>query len=148
MGGNNDKKRIRIHIEIMHQSDLNNKKLHIIPITQSSSYILGRSKKMADIILNDPGVSGTHLEISFTNNQLWIRDLNTKNGTRVNALNILRKNLERGDMITIGMHILTIKRIERIFEIDTPTHLFLLGGQLEEQKKDSTISQIVSRLIS
>ncbi|MEO7752290.1 MAG: DUF3662 and FHA domain-containing protein [Terracoccus sp.] len=66
---------------------------------------LGRDD-VADIVVDDPGVSRRHSEIRVTNDGphlvTSIRDLGSTNGTFVNGDRISSQRLEDGDRITIG----------------------------------------------
>ncbi len=66
---------------------------------------LGRDE-IADIVVDDPGVSRRHSEIRVTNDGphlvTSIRDLGSTNGTFVNGDRISSQRLEDGDRVTIG----------------------------------------------
>ena len=67
--------------------------------------VLGRDD-VADIILDDPGISRRHSEIRVTNDGphlvASIRDLDSTNGTFVNGERITSQRLEDGDRVTVG----------------------------------------------
>jgi hypothetical protein len=67
--------------------------------------VLGRDD-VADIILDDPGISRRHSEIRVTNDGphlvASIRDLGSTNGTFVNSERISSQRLSDGDRITVG----------------------------------------------
>ena len=69
-----------------------------------SPLILGR-RESCDVCLQFPNVSGKHCEMLFKDG-LWIlRDLDSKNGTKVNGMRLdsgARKVVHTGDVITIG----------------------------------------------
>jgi hypothetical protein len=67
--------------------------------------VLGRDD-VADIVLDDPGISRRHSEIRVTNDGphlvASIRDLGSTNGTFVNSERISSQRLSDGDRITVG----------------------------------------------
>ncbi|MBP6217246.1 MAG: FHA domain-containing protein [Oligoflexales bacterium] len=62
--------------------------------------IIGREK--GDIIIDDLEVSSTHCQIQYVDQSYFILDMNSTNGTFVNAKKILRHKLESDDRISIG----------------------------------------------
>ncbi|HEY7987683.1 MAG TPA: DUF3662 and FHA domain-containing protein, partial [Lapillicoccus sp.] len=67
--------------------------------------VIGRDE-LADVVLDDPGISRRHCEIRVTNDGphlvTSIRDLGSTNGTFVNGERITSTRLDEGDEITIG----------------------------------------------
>jgi hypothetical protein len=63
--------------------------------------VIGR---LADctIPINDPSASRRHAQISVENGAVFVTDLNSTNGTKVNGRRIERQRLASGDLITIG----------------------------------------------
>jgi uncharacterized membrane protein YhaH (DUF805 family) len=49
------------------------------------SYIVGRNREVCDFAIDDPGVSRKHAEIVVNSSGVFIRDLGSSNGTRVNG---------------------------------------------------------------
>lgn len=74
--------------------------------------ILGRDD-VADIILDDPGISRRHSELRVTTDGprfvTTIRDLGSTNGTYVNGERITSEHLEDGDRITVGRTSITFR---------------------------------------
>ena len=74
--------------------------------------ILGRDD-VADIILDDPGISRRHSELRVTTDGprfvTTIRDLGSTNGTFVNGERITSEHLEDGDRITVGRTSITFR---------------------------------------
>jgi dipeptidyl aminopeptidase/acylaminoacyl peptidase len=57
-----------------------------------------------DIIIGDPATSGRHCRIEVRAGAYWISDLGSTNGTLVNGEPIIDKQLEHGDVISIGQN--------------------------------------------
>jgi hypothetical protein len=57
-----------------------------------------------DIVIGDPATSGRHCRIEVRNGAYWISDLGSTNGTLVNGEPIIDKQLEHGDVISIGQN--------------------------------------------
>jgi pSer/pThr/pTyr-binding forkhead associated (FHA) protein len=64
---------------------------------------LGRSPDN-DVILRDPATSGHHARLERRDDQFWIVDLGSTNGTLVNGEPIQEKQLKHGDRLTIGQN--------------------------------------------
>ena len=63
--------------------------------------LVGRSRK-CDILLDDCLVSRSHALFQFRENQLYLKDLTSRNGTYVNQERIEEQVLRPGDQIKIG----------------------------------------------
>jgi Protein of unknown function (DUF3662)/FHA domain len=74
--------------------------------------ILGRDD-VADIILDDPGISRRHSELRVTTDGphfvTTIRDLGSTNGTFVNGERVTSEHLEDGDRVTVGRTSITFR---------------------------------------
>ena len=67
--------------------------------------IIGSMAERADCCINLPGISRTHAKIIRENNQYYVKDLNSTNGTRVNDVVLASYQLvpiNRNDTITVG----------------------------------------------
>ncbi len=64
--------------------------------------ILGRKKGLCDIIIEHNSISKLHCVITKTDGLLFIRDLGSTNGTKVNNQRILRGALLPGDEIAFA----------------------------------------------
>jgi hypothetical protein len=72
---------------------------------KKSGYLLGKSKKMADICLNSEAVSRMHARLSWERDTYCLFDLRSKNGTYLNEEALLAeegKYLKDGDQITMA----------------------------------------------
>src|SRR5260370_1885601 len=94
-----------------------------IPLTRTPM-VLGR-RESCDIYLPFPSISGRHCELNFKNGYWVIRDLDSKNGMKVNGDKVEpggKKALFPGDTITIAKRQYTIQyvladRMSRIEEM-------------------------------
>lgn len=69
------------------------------------SFVVGRSKENCDLQIapEDRYMSGKHLRFIKGRDGVYVEDLQTKNGTRVNGKRILsRTRIRRGDVIRMG----------------------------------------------
>ncbi|KIG12241.1 GGDEF/FHA domain protein [Enhygromyxa salina] len=71
------------------------------------NWVAGRSND-ADLILADDTVSRKHARIYEARGTLWLRDLGSRNGTRVNGREVSHHRLRPGDRITIGASLLRV----------------------------------------
>lgn len=71
------------------------------------SWVAGRSQD-ADLVLSDDTVSRKHARIYQSRGNLWLRDLGSRNGTRVNGRTVSHHRLRPGDRITIGASLMRV----------------------------------------
>jgi serine/threonine-protein kinase len=62
-----------------------------------------------DICLNDPAVSLVHCQIYIRNNQAFIKDLGSTNGSKLNGERIVNSDLHDGDGLMIGQNKIRIE---------------------------------------
>src|SRR6202041_1870447 len=77
------------------------------PIATDKQIIVGRSSDL-DMVLVEDMVSRKHARIAMQNDQIWIEDLGSTNGTFVNGEKIKRARLKEGDRVLIGTSILKL----------------------------------------
>jgi pSer/pThr/pTyr-binding forkhead associated (FHA) protein len=83
-----------------------------IELADPDSYIMGRDQK-ADIVLNHPAVSRTHVQFTPKKGKWMIKDLGTANGTQLNGKTLSKEEqLTEGDQIDIGEYSFNISKIE------------------------------------
>src|SRR5215472_14466538 len=70
------------------------------PIVPEKQIIVGRSSDL-DMVLVEDMVSRKHARIAMQNDQIWIEDLGSTNGTFVNGEKIKRARLKEGDRVLI-----------------------------------------------
>ena len=81
----------------------------LIAQLDNASYILGKKKGEADIILEDASVSRMHARVIKELEGFYLEDLNSTNGTYKNGLRMQpyeKRKLEEGDEIKLGKVIL------------------------------------------
>ena len=81
--------------------------------------VLGRHPD-CDIVIDHPAVSGRHMLFRLVNRTVYVEDLASTNGTRVNGVTVAHQVVHHLDMIEVGRHKL------HYFD-DT-----LLGGQVKD----------------
>ncbi len=64
--------------------------------------VVGRNRKLCDICLKRSGVSKLHCVIVQTEDLLFVRELGSTNGTRVNGKRVMEKPLRPGDTLAFG----------------------------------------------
>jgi hypothetical protein len=77
------------------------------PIVAEKQIIVGRSSDL-DMVLVEDMVSRKHARIAMQQDQIWIEDLGSTNGTFVNGEKIKRARLKEGDRVLIGTSILKV----------------------------------------
>jgi len=77
------------------------------PIVNDKPIIVGRSSDL-DMVLVEDMVSRKHARIQMQQDQIWIEDLGSTNGTFVNGEKIKRARLKEGDRVLIGTSILKV----------------------------------------
>lgn len=82
------------------EGELRDKAPWIIPL--NNNFSIGR-KEESDLILSSATISRSHANLSIINNELYVRDLNSSNGTFVNGARIKERTLLRhGDLLKMG----------------------------------------------
>lgn len=77
------------------------------PLGDSMEILVGRSSDL-DMVLVEDMVSRKHARITMQQDQIWIEDLGSTNGTFVNGEKIKRARLKEGDRVLIGTSILKV----------------------------------------
>jgi hypothetical protein len=77
------------------------------PIVPDKQILVGRSSDL-DMVLVEDMVSRKHARIAMQQDQIWIEDLGSTNGTFVNGEKIKRARLKEGDRVLIGTSILKL----------------------------------------
>src|ERR1700728_4867643 len=77
------------------------------PIVPDKQIVVGRSSDL-DMVLVEDMVSRKHGRIAMQQDQIWIEDLGSTNGTFVNGEKIKRARLKEGDRVLIVTSILKL----------------------------------------
>ena len=88
------------------------------PIVNDKPIIVGRSSDL-DMVLVEDMVSRKHARITMQQDQIWIEDLGSTNGSFVNGEKIKRARLKEGDRVLIGTSILKVIAGEGAARTDT-----------------------------
>lgn len=73
------------------------------PITLHSAItVVGRSSKLCDLVVDQNSISKQHCVLVKTDGLLYLRDLGSTNGTRVNGQRVIRGALLPGDKLSFS----------------------------------------------
>ena len=72
--------------------------------------LIGR-RESCDIILRFNNVSAHHCQLQLEGGYWFVRDLNSRNGTKVNTQRVTRKRLDPGDVLVVAKHKYEMKYI-------------------------------------
>ena len=73
-----------------------------IPL-QKTKVLVGR-RESCDIVVRFPNVSAHHCQLTIVSGYWFVKDLNSRNGTKVNGTRITRKRVNPGDKISVAKH--------------------------------------------
>jgi hypothetical protein len=65
--------------------------------------LVGR-RESCDIVLRFANVSAHHCQLIVNGGYWYVKDLNSKNGTKVNGTRVTEKRLDPGDVIAVAKH--------------------------------------------
>jgi len=58
-------------------------------LQHSGQILIGRDSQICELVIADPTVSRQHARLTTRNNSLWIEDLKSSNGTRINGRRVI-----------------------------------------------------------
>jgi hypothetical protein len=73
-----------------------------IPLLKKS-LLVGR-RESCDIVLRFSNVSAHHCQLTVTAGYWYVRDLQSRNGVKVNGVRVTDKRLDPGDIISVAKH--------------------------------------------
>lgn len=73
-----------------------------IPLLKKS-LLVGR-RESCDIVLRFPNVSAHHCQLNLLSGYWYVRDLQSRNGVKVNNLKVEEKRLDPGDSLAVAKH--------------------------------------------
>jgi hypothetical protein len=82
---------------------------------RAGSNIVGRDGRKAQLVVEEPSVSGEHAKIRYENGVFVIYDLASTNGTYVNGHRVEKQRLMDNDLVRLG-------RMEFVFKVVDPRH--------------------------
>jgi ABC-type multidrug transport system ATPase subunit len=104
-------------------------------LSKKAEITIGRSSK-CDIVINDDAVSRMHTKIFKVNNEIYVEDLRSTNGTFLNQTKIKTKTkVNSSDIIYIGLHAFSLNTASR----DLSTESAIKTIQLKKVFKDGRI---------
>lgn len=104
--------------------------------------IFGRAPD-CDVVLNDASVSRYHFSIEEIENSIWVKDLDSRNGTFVNSERIKSRTLGSGDTIQAGG---TIIKVKVKGEKDSSIRIDLLRELVDSKDLETSIKKIYKEL--
>jgi adenylate cyclase len=72
--------------------------------------LIGR-RESCDIVLRFANVSAHHCRLTVTSGYWYVRDLQSRNGVKVNGVRVTQKRVDPGDTLSIAKHTYAIKYI-------------------------------------
>jgi pSer/pThr/pTyr-binding forkhead associated (FHA) protein len=78
----------------------------------ATPFVLGRLREFSDFAINNPAIGKSHCEISYDDNGVYVKDLDSKNGTYVNDIKLepgRRVTVQDGDRLGIANESFVIK---------------------------------------
>jgi adenylate cyclase len=73
-----------------------------IPLLKKS-LLVGR-RESCDIVLRFPNVSAHHCQLTLMGGYWYVRDLQSRNGVKVNSVKVTEKRLDPGDTLAVAKH--------------------------------------------
>jgi len=104
------------------------------PLPGDGEILIGRSSEL-DMVLVEDMVSRRHSKITVTDDQIFIQDLGSTNGTFVNGEKVKRARIAEGDRILIGTSIIKLVAAD-------PAAAAKLTGELKEVPPAQRTSQV------
>ncbi len=106
---------------------------------------IGRSQRCT-LCLQDTKISGNHCEIELSEEQFWIKDLGSTNGTLVNQQPVSRIALKHEDTILLGKTILKFEIIAEEPIITEMTEVFDQGDASEHSSQIINSYRILDKI--
>jgi len=70
--------------------------------------LVGR-RESCDIVLRFPNVSAHHCQLNCNGGYWYVRDLDSRNGIKVNGVRVMEKRLDPGDVLSAANHNYEVK---------------------------------------
>lgn len=104
-------------------------------LLDSDETFIGRDSKKCQIILNDPEVSSVHAVVRKSGNDIILEDLNSSNGTILNAERINKAQISTGDEFVIGGTSFTLEVRSDLLESESGRLMPVESGQVIETEE-------------
>lgn len=127
--------RVKVTLTVIEGKDF--QKTHQV---NKSPYVIGRAK--SDFSLSDGKVSSKHAHLIIDGKKVWLKDLDSRNGTQINGLQIEKRLLHDLDVIEMGFTKIQVNIVENLQALqkspvdDDPTKLVKDIGILIEDELD------------
>ena len=104
-------------------------------LIEEEETFIGRDPQKCQIILNDPEVSSVHAVIKKTNIEVTLEDLNSSNGTILNAERINKAQITAGDEFVIGGTSFTLEVRSDLLESESERLMPVEANQVVETEE-------------
>lgn len=104
-------------------------------LIESDEVYIGRDPKKCQIVLNDPEVSTVHAVLRKNNVDITLEDLNSSNGTILNAERINKAHIVTGDEFVIGSTSFTLEVKSDLLEAESGRLMPVEEGQFIEHEE-------------
>src|SRR3990172_13082544 len=74
------------------------------PVPLLKRQLLVGRRESCDIVLGLDNVSAHHCQLAIDNGYLYVRDLQSRNGIKVNDVRVQERRLDPGDILAIAKH--------------------------------------------
>lgn len=78
-----------------------------IPLLKEN-LLIGR-RESCDIVLRFSNVSAHHCQLALVGGYWYVKDLKSRNGTKVNGLRVTEKRIDPGDTLSVAKHVYEIR---------------------------------------
>lgn len=114
----------------------------VVPLSGGSPVVLGRDPATCNFVLSDERVSRVHAMLLMRDNQYFVKDLNSSNGTRVNGRKIVNPvQLKPGDVVSIPPFDLEFVRPDYAQGAE-PGEGALSGMEIKNNKLEGTLATL------
>lgn len=127
------------------------------PIPLLKQRLLVGRRESCDVVLRFANVSAHHCQLRIEEGYWYVKDLNSRNGTKVNGQRITRCRLEPGNILSVAKHQYEIQyspldlgaigpppRDEEEFK-DVMSRSLLSRARLEKRNQDSSIDRPIPK---
>ncbi|MEX0938792.1 MAG: FHA domain-containing protein [Pirellulales bacterium] len=74
------------------------------PVPLLKKQLLVGRRESCDIVLRFGNVSAHHCQLTLTGGYWFVRDMGSRNGTKVNGFRVTEKRLDPGDVLAVAKH--------------------------------------------